>query len=336
MKIYKINGQNYLLPSVLNDFQTKMYVHLINWKWKNITTERGKARGNEYDAILPDRYADMFPILYPQVVYAVKAHRQRFPFRIHKYFNHMASSQAANINLFLPVLLHPGADAIFSAVNPQFARMATEYLDRGWRIEYWDEPYGRLGDKSKMAGTDADLAIAYYNHTGKLCLWLIEHKLTEAEFTTCGGFVSEGRKERHDCTQSFSEILKNKNICYYHDIRKFNYWNITETNHDSFVNHSKYAQCPFQGGMNQLWRNHLLALVVEQNEQQPYEYTSFSVVRHPDNIHLNRSLHEYKELIGNNPKFSTFTSVDIINAAENNGDSQLVNWVKWYKGLYNL
>lgn len=104
MKIISAKGQNYLLPGLLNPFQQELYIHLIDWKWEHITREPGSVRGQAYDAILPESYADQFPTLYPSIVHALKAHLQHFPFRIHKYFNHMASSQAANLNLFLPVL----------------------------------------------------------------------------------------------------------------------------------------------------------------------------------------------------------------------------------------
>jgi hypothetical protein len=52
----------------------------------------------------------------------------------------MASSQAANINLFLPVLLHPAADANLASLKPDFAALARSELDHGYRIEFWDEP----------------------------------------------------------------------------------------------------------------------------------------------------------------------------------------------------
>jgi hypothetical protein len=336
MRIQPIDGQNYRLPNELNDFQLKMYVHLIKWKWKYITTEPGHDRGFEYDAILPDVYGDKYPMLFPDIVPEVGKHLQKFPFRIHTYFNHMASSQAANINLFLPVLLHPNVNGILGDINPEFKRLAIEYLDRGWRIEFWDEPFGVLADKSKAAGTDADIGIAYYNRFEKLCLWLIEHKLTEHEFTTCGGFKSKGRKERHDCMCSFDEILKNKNICYYHDVCKYNYWKITEINRDFFVNHANYSQCPFQGGLNQLWRNQLLAMAVEQEDRQPFKYASFSVVKHPGNKELDQSLGEYRKLINNNPKFSVFTSADVLRAAERHRNEKLGRWANWYRKLYNL
>jgi hypothetical protein len=336
MRVHTIGGQEYRLPDHLNEFQLLMYVHLINWKWRHITRVRGRNSGFEYDAILPDSYADEFRVLYPGVVAAIRTHHNRFPFRMHKHFNHMASSQAANINLFLPILLDARANAILGALNHEFARLATEYLDHGWRIEFWDEPFGGLSDKKAISGTDADMAIAYYNHYGMLCLWLIEHKLAEPEFTTCGGFKSKGRQERHDCTRSFSEILKNKGTCYYHDVCKYTYWNVTEANRDFFVNHTKHTECPFQGGLNQLWRNQLLSLVVEQDERQPYKHTNFSVVRHPGNKYLAKTLTAYKDLTNNNPRFLTFTSAEVIDAAERHADEGLRDWIAWYKGFYRL
>lgn len=336
MKIIQVNGQEYRLPNLLNPFQQEIYIHLIHWKWEYITREPGSVRGQAYDAILPERYADQFPMLYPVIIPMLKKHLQTFPFRIHTYFNHMASSQAANLNLFLPLLAHPKASAVFAQIKPDFARLADEQLDHGFRIEFWDEPFGSLNDKSATAGTDSDIAIAYYNHQDELCLWLIEHKLTEAEFTTCGGFKSAGRRAQHDCNRPFADILADKNLCYYHDVRHFRYWEITETNQDFFPNHAAHRHCPFQGGMNQLWRNQLLGLGIEQDDRQPYQHMTFSVVRHPRNTHLNTSLDAYRDLIADSPKFTVFTSEDILSAAASISDPELGRWIEWYRGLYNL
>lgn len=336
MKTLKINGNTYRLPSILNPFQEKMYLRLIDWKWAQITREPGFARGECYDAILPDSYAAEMPVIYPAVKAALREHQDRFPFRLHTYFNHMASSQAANVNLFLPLLLHPRAADVFGALRPDFARLATAELDRGFRIEYWDEPFGNLRDKNMRSGTDADIAIAYDNPAGELCLWLIEHKLTESEFTTCGGYKSAGRKEQHDCGQRFAAILNNQHLCYYHDVRKFAYWEITARNQDFFPNPADFPACPFQGGLNQLWRNQLLALSVEQDTRLPYQHVSFSVVRHPGNTALDASLAAYQRLIGDNAKFSTFTSADVLAVAARIKDAALDEWIGWYRGLYGL
>ena len=49
-----INGEQYYLPSNLTSEQEAIYIHIIDWKRKNITTERGMYKGHEYDAIFPD------------------------------------------------------------------------------------------------------------------------------------------------------------------------------------------------------------------------------------------------------------------------------------------
>ena len=49
-----INGVKYYLPSNLTLEQKAIYVHIIDWKRKNITTERGMYKGHEYDAIFPN------------------------------------------------------------------------------------------------------------------------------------------------------------------------------------------------------------------------------------------------------------------------------------------
>lgn len=353
MRIRTHEGRQYRLPNELNEFQEGMYVHLINWKWAQNIKAAGlyeyKTRLIPYDAILPDddELRKKMPHIYQAIVEHLLDHHQRNPFRYHPHFYHMSSSQAANINLFLPILHHPNASASLASLKdaPEgFTSLATDQLDHGYCLEYWggncgsDKSYkGPLGDKSARAGTDADIAIAYRNKQDDLCLWLIEHKLVEHEFTTCGGFRSEGRtdKVRHDCTRSFSDIRKDKGACYYHDVCSYRYWAITDANSAFFANHAKHAECPFQGGMNQLWRNQLLAFAIE-TEGKPFKHAHFSVVRHPGNKALDASLNAYQDLINHNPKFSVFTSADVVRAAEKHGDDTLRSWATWYRDLYRI
>ena len=134
LKIVEKNGKEYRLPNGLTEFQTAMYVHLINWKWDKITTEPGKyqkkdnkgvVRIYEYDAILPDSVHDSFPLIYPSILEDLKHHQNKFKFKFHEYFNHMASSQAANINLFLPPLLNSNADGIFGRLKSDLKHRKT-------------------------------------------------------------------------------------------------------------------------------------------------------------------------------------------------------------------
>lgn len=354
MKIQHIDGQDYKLPDGLDGFKRDMYVHLIDWKRKKGIEKPGlhfhKGVPIEYDAILPEDEAlrKMMPHIYESSVAHLLAHHARNPFRYHPHFWHMSSSQAANINLFLPILHHPDASAVLAGIEgapKDFATFAPDQFEKfGYCLEYWGGNFGKdkwnkgpLGDKSSRAGTDTDIAIAYRNNQGELCLWLIEHKLTEEEFTTCGGFKSDGRtdKVRHDCTCGFADILKNKTTCYYHDKCGYKYWDITEANRSFFANPPMGVGCPFQGGMNQLWRNQLLGLAIE-NDGQQFRHTYFSVVHHPANEALDGSLNSYKALITNNPKFSVFTSADVIRAVEGRQDEALTKWAAWYRNLYML
>ena len=340
------NGKKYQLSGTLNPFQLEMQIHLVDWKRENYPTIKpGMYRDHPNDAIILDDIASELPMIYTPIREELRQHIEKTHFRLHKHFNHVASSQAANINLFLPVVTHPKADTILRSLKPDLARIDRTRLDHGYRMEYWDgidefdgekKSEGCLADHSNVSGTDADIAIAYINHGGEPCLWLIEHKLTEAEFTACGGFKSPGRKARHDCTKSFSQIIENTSLCYYHDVRKFNYWEITEENQSFFVNHNQFDQCPFQGGLNQLWRNQVLGFGIENETGLPYKHVTFSVVKHPRNNYLDKSLKDYRKLIANNPKFTSFTSLDVVDATVKIGNPELDNWIAWYKDVYAI
>ena len=344
MKTKSVAKKEYKLPGSLTKFQKELYEHLIDWKWKHITTEPGTyKRGEkvyEYDAILPLSVHENLPLIYPKILADLKMHKVDYPFKYHKHFYHMASSQAANINLFMPILLLPKANDILRLLKPDFKELATSLLDKGFRIEYWDgnsdKEKGLLGDHNASTGTDSDIAISYYNHADELCLWLIEHKLTEKNFTECGGSKSDGNMEKHNCNKSFAAILSEKELCYYHRKSKYNYWHITDKHQSFFANHHAFESCPFRKGMNQLWRNQLLAMAVEEDANNDFKNVCFSVVHHPDNPSLKNTIDEYKTLIDNNPKFSTFTSRDVVDIASKVEDEEIQEWVEWYKGLYRV
>lgn len=344
MRTETIDGNTYRLPNTLTPFQKEMYIHLINWKWNELNVKqpgiyKHKGQNIEYDAILPNSVQKKYPLLFLGLINEITKHRKKYYFKLHQHFNHMASSQAANVNLFLPILIHPKVNEVFSQLKSDFKSLAKEELFSGYRIEYWDGTYkddkGLLGDHNARSGTDSDIAIAYRNHQDELCLWLIEHKLTEKEFTVCGGAKSNGRdSKKHNCNHTFSEIIANKTFCYYHDVRKNNYWALTEKHRSFFAKHHKYSTCPFQGGMNQLWRNQLLALALE-NEGK-YKHVYFSVVRHPENRALDQTISEYGQLVNNNPKFSDFTSDIVVDSARKLEDTRLNEWADWYEELYKL
>lgn len=322
--------KKYDLPSHLTDFQLEIFMHLIEWKWKNITREKGNFRGNDYDTILPESAQVEWLPVYPAIVNEVR----KLDFKKHRHFGHMASSQAACLNLFFPLLRDKTiANIVFPLVKPDFRELATDTLKNGYAFEYCHES-NPLNDHTPQAGTDADVAIAYYNTSGVLSLWLIEHKLTEDEFTRCGGYRTKMNINKHYCRDG-KLILADHDKCYYSYSCQYKYWEITkDSNLYSFQSRDSRTSCPFMGGENQLWRNQLLGHSIRK--LGPFKNAHFSVVHHPDNHDLDKTVNNYVSLLKDKSVFSCFTSREVIEAAKKVESEEIKKWVSWYSDLYRI
>lgn len=329
-------------------FEANIKKSLKNHKSEINIKKLGKFRGEDNDMVLPEEFdkshRETPAMLYSGIVNEwKKIQESECKYKPHIYsFMHIASSQTACVNLFIPILTNAKADEILrkSGVAPEdFDHIDRNSLYNGFQFEFG---VGDLLEDNSGVITDADIAIAYINKNGEKCLWLIEHKLTEKDFTHCGGYNSDSKvmKEnpqyKENCTQcSMAEILKKPELCYYHAVSEYKYWEIMNENGGKELFIGKYEEkgCPFRLGMNQLWRNQMLALALE-NKPNPYGYkhVCFSVVKHPDNPSLDKSIEKYKKLTNHSPKFSVFTSLDLIRAAQDIAD--LKDWITWYKKVY--
>jgi hypothetical protein len=334
-----INGIEYYLPDDLTLEQEKIYCHIIDWKRKHITEERGVFRGHEYDAILPKVSSVPLMIYKPIIPILQEMQVGEFAYKPHIYAHHAVSSQTACINLFMPLLLSNNVDAILPKIPGcpvGFKELAKEQLFNGFCFEYWGQDIqkgkGLLNDHTSQAGTDADVAIAYRDTNGKLCLWLIEHKLSEKEFTICGGYKSKANKQKNHCEKcNFADISTNPEICHYHHI-KYKYWDLLKHRIGKFNgNLIAIKGCPFKLGMNQLWRNQMLAFALEDTGK--YHTVTFSVCHHAQNSMLTHTINQYKSLICNDLMFTSFTNYDILNAVTER-HSSLNEWKKWYQDVY--
>ena len=83
-----INGVKYYLPSNLTLEQKAIYVHIIDWKRKNITTERGMYKGHEYDAIFPNETTIPTMIYGPIIPVWEEMQRSNFAYKLHKFAYH--------------------------------------------------------------------------------------------------------------------------------------------------------------------------------------------------------------------------------------------------------
>ncbi len=344
----------YRIPSRLNDFQRRMYEHLVEYKWNNLKVrepgryEHPKKKGTfiEYDLMFPEALKDQFHPLYRSIVEMFRNPRDpRYSFKVHEMAVHMASSQIACANLFLPLMIRPQIAAkVLSTVKKDMDEIATERLDSGFAIEFWNDfdvlpmpKKGILNDHTPFAGTDADIAIAYRDIDGVLCLWLIEHKLTEPEFTTCGGYKSGNNTNKERCNHAANVVI-NPDECHYQSSCRYAYWDIALANRDVFRLDSLGDEpCPFKGGMNQLWRNLLMATAIEKSADWPYRRVYFSVVHHPANKFLNQSMMAFRALLGSKAdRFTSFTSAEVLNHARHIDDSGIKDWAKWYERLYMI
>ena len=329
-----------------------MYEHLVEYKWNVLkVTEPGlyehpRKKGTfiEYDAMFPATEQDKLHPVYRPVVDMFRNPRDlRYSFKVHEMAVHMASSQVACANLFLPLMVKPVIAArVLSTIKTDMDEIATDRLDGGFAIEFWNDfdvlpkpGKGLLRDHTPFAGTDSDIAIAYRDKDGVLCLWLIEHKLTEAEFTTCGGYKSKRNQDQERCKHG-AQVVSDPNMCHYQSACGYTYWDITQANRDLFPLDDIGAgdACPFKGGMNQLWRNQLLATAIERSPDWPYKRVYFSVVHHPGNTHLDASMTAFKRLVRESDRFFWFTPDRIIDAAKSEQDAGIRDWVKWYEELY--
>ena len=263
-------------------------------------------------------------------------------FKFHRFVirPHVVSSQAACFNLFLPIMKSHHAVEILKAVRPDLAKIDDTHIREGFTFEYWGDiiqdvgSKGLLNDHSPVAGTDADFALSYIDTEGNHCLWLVEHKLTEMEFTQCN--VVHGGKHI-DCIEKCKEesvqaLLDAPEKCYYCGTLKYRYWELTKRYIDAFPNIDYHAiGCPFADGMCQLWRNVLLAKAAQ--EAYGYDKVYFSMVKPKDNICLDDSIAAFNAIVDKN-MFSVFCPESLVDEASRFADDFTRDWVKWYRKTY--
>lgn len=146
-------------------------------------------------------------------------------------------------------------------------------------------------------------------------------------------------RAKYRCS-SIPETIQNKRFCYSDGHCGYKYWDITLANPEVFLIGKliEHEACPFQGGLNQLWSNTLLALAVENSmsERWPFMRVYFSVVHHPKNQPLNNSIDSFRQLLGTNDRFSSFTSDELIHKAKQSGFYPWIEWLNWFVDVYNF
>jgi hypothetical protein len=279
--------ENQDLPKVYqsgNVWQKKVYRHLAEYvkekgvrnygRSKGITRNGKSIEGSYYAHLLCEK--DGFLNFISESIFrkALKRFDEHKAGDKERILSNTASSQAYCFNLF--IFLDENmelADELFSAllakevkvqhIIPEFTPGKNENLI-GFEFdsEIIDET---IGDQGPNRGTDADVAVFYTDTNNQKGLILIEFKFIEAEFSVCTSYRTNQRNHPVcDSTLFYTHLvdnqagpLKNGIRCGY---KKYKNWPLTQASQllDIKIIQS-LAGCPFKYGLNQLWRNILLA-----------------------------------------------------------------------------
>ncbi len=268
-----------------NPWQRKAYSHLSDYlKKKGIREFGASARGSLYRHLLQEKdgpHNFMNEQLYQQTLKRFNQHKAGDQNRI---LTNTASSQAYCFNLFLYLNNHKElANVLFSDLfekDVEIQHIELEFTPNRMQLQPFKSESTTLsgalttftknqdesiGDQSEYAGTDADAAVYYTYESGKRGVLLIEFKFIEAEFSVCSSYKKKVIARQYCNSADFYKTMiveqqhdnKHKPLCGY---TRYQNWQLSKSSKvfDSEKINSSVA-CPFRFGLNQLWRNMLLA-----------------------------------------------------------------------------
>jgi hypothetical protein len=219
-------------------------------------------RAYTYPHILPEGHDHLN--LYPATRDAVLSYLKENDIEAHREFANLRSSQVCCLNFLFPLRMALAKAAV--ALRPVLPgvtaveRIEFEYTGPGGdaATRWLGEP---PGGKRGQNRTSADAAVWWTDDEGRKRLTLVEWKYTERQFGTCGGFASEGNKQKEKCRHWDHATFSPSQDCYLargetsRNCRK--YWARLA---DAGIALEAYLDelCPFIGPFYQLMRLHLL------------------------------------------------------------------------------
>ncbi|HOZ14034.1 MAG TPA: hypothetical protein PK784_04550 [Tenuifilaceae bacterium] len=255
-----------------NPWQNKVYLHMSAYlETKGVVSFGQSVNGNTFKHLLTEEQSEYNFItkeIHTATLNRFKDHKAGDLKRI---LTNTAASQPYCFNLIIYLQQHLElANKLFSVLlnkqvkvihlEPEFTPNTCNDIE-GFKMGM-DES---IGDQAGNKGTDADIAVFYTYENNKKGLILIEFKFIEAEFSTCSSYREKGQI-RNVCDSStyFEDLVVQKKrdsfknyICGYN---KYLNWQLTK---ESMVLDIKTinssSHCPFRFGLNQLWRNMILA-----------------------------------------------------------------------------
>lgn len=271
-----------------NPWQRKAYSYLSEYLAKKDIREFGvSGNGNSYRHLFRVEDGVMNFInreLYDLTLERFGSHKAG---DLNRILTNTASSQAYCFNLFLYLNKHMSlANKLFSELMGKAVKVEhveLEFTPNQMQVDPFGDSLSdsknltltkdeSIGDQSTFGGTDADVALFYGFDEGKKGVLLIEFKFIEAEFSVCSSYKNK-QEVRAYCSgpDYYRELVANQRtdsrqqpLCGY---TRYLNWALTaesEMFSDSLtqsdtITGNRIAACPFRYGLNQLWRNMLLA-----------------------------------------------------------------------------
>jgi hypothetical protein len=277
-----------------NPWEKKVYRHMAEFLQNKGIKKFGATRnGNQYKHWLTEEeahYNFITPSIHTATLERFNTHKAGDLKRI---LINTAASQPFCFNLIIFLQQHSElADKLFS--NLLDKKVSVIHLEPEFTPNQCNSVNGfertideSIGDQNLKLGigTDADIAVFYTYDNNKKGLLLIEFKFIEPEFSVCSSFAGSKKKENESPEEREQRLNRNnerQEVCssdnFYKKMVDANnslcgynkYFNWELTQKSKVINGLKVkslSACPFRFGLNQLWRNMILAEQVALSRQ---------------------------------------------------------------------
>ena len=229
-------------------------------------------------------YLEVTDNLYPPIRHGFMQYASDEAIAFHDFARHIRSSQIFCFNLFYPLIKE---NKMQNYIAQKFALNVDELYE--WHFEYQPQQnyLGEWKGSQKPINyiTSVDLTI-FIKSGNKKIAFLFEVKFTEESFSECGGFNSNGNKNKDYCVKNFDvNIIQQE--CYLIAKKSRQYYNLTRTIYPKFPPNF----CPFAKN-NQCQRNHSFAKALMLNRIVEEAY--FGLVFHDKNTCIQTHWNNYK------------------------------------------
>lgn len=253
-----------------NAWQRKVYLHMSNYLKGKVNSFGASKNGNQYNHLLTAEDAKHNFVNDDILRLTNNRFTNHKAGDLNRILTNTAASQPYCFNLFIHLNENKelanqlftnlfGSQVTIHHIEPEFTPNKMASLP-GFENNGTDES---IGDQTELWGTDADVAVFYTYEENKKGILLIEFKFIEAEFSVCSSYKKKDIKGICNTAAYYQQMVINKKtddrnnpLCGY---LKYENWQLTQKSAAVDNEKAAAAACPFRFGLNQLWRNMLLA-----------------------------------------------------------------------------